>query len=39
MTGGNDSGGRYALLDYLRGAAAWLVVWDHLATIMPGWVA
>jgi peptidoglycan/LPS O-acetylase OafA/YrhL len=28
---------RYIFLDYLRAAAAWLVVWDHLANIMPGW--
>jgi peptidoglycan/LPS O-acetylase OafA/YrhL len=37
MVADTDSGGRYVFLDYLRAAAAWLVVWDHLATIMPGW--
>jgi peptidoglycan/LPS O-acetylase OafA/YrhL len=35
---GNNAGDdRYVFLDYLRACAAWLVVWDHLATIMPGW--
>lgn len=29
--------GRYDFLDYLRAGAAWLVVWDHFGTIMPGW--
>lgn len=29
--------GRYVFLDYLRAAAAWLVVWDHVANIIPGW--
>ena len=29
--------GRYVFLDYLRACAAWLVVWDHLGTTMPGW--
>lgn len=37
MKGGERPGGRYDFLDYLRAAAAWLVVWDHLGTIMPGW--
>jgi len=30
--------GRYVFLDYLRAGAAWLVVWDHLGTVMPGWM-
>ncbi|HEX3886254.1 MAG TPA: acyltransferase [Phenylobacterium sp.] len=30
-----DSGSRYVFLDYLRAVAAWLVVWDHLANIVP----
>ena len=29
--------GRFVFLDYLRALAAWLVLWDHLGTIMPGW--
>lgn len=33
----DTSAGRYVFLDYIRAAAAWLVVWDHLGTIMPGW--
>lgn len=33
-----EDGGRYIFLDYLRACAAWLVVWDHLAATMPGWV-
>ena len=37
MVADNSSGGRYIFLDYIRAAAAWLVVWDHLGTIMPGW--
>lgn len=28
---------RYVFLDYLRACAAWLVVWGHLGTVMPGW--
>ncbi|HLZ75436.1 acyltransferase [Phenylobacterium sp.] len=35
---GADSAARYVFLDYLRALAAWLVVWDHLGTILPGWV-
>ena len=35
---GKDAGdARYVFLDYLRACAAWLVVWDHLGAIMPGW--
>jgi peptidoglycan/LPS O-acetylase OafA/YrhL len=26
---------RYVFLDWLRALAAWLVVWDHLANVMP----
>ncbi len=33
-----DSPSRYVFLDYLRALAAWLVVWDHLGTILPGWL-
>jgi peptidoglycan/LPS O-acetylase OafA/YrhL len=33
-----DSASRYFFLDYLRALAAWLVVWDHLGTILPGWL-
>ena len=36
MASGKDSD-RYIFLVYLRAAAAWLVVWDHLTTIIPGW--
>lgn len=32
-----ESASRYVFLDYLRATAAWLVVWDHLGTIIPGW--
>ncbi|THD60560.1 acyltransferase [Phenylobacterium sp.] len=31
----SESEGRYVFLDYLRTVAAWLVVWDHLANIVP----
>ncbi|HZZ30934.1 MAG TPA: acyltransferase [Phenylobacterium sp.] len=27
--------GRYVFLDYIRTLAAWLVVWDHLANVLP----
>ena len=37
MNQDGETASRYVFLDYLRAAAAWLVVWDHLATIMPGW--
>jgi peptidoglycan/LPS O-acetylase OafA/YrhL len=30
-----ETDARYAFLDYLRALAAWLVVWDHLANIVP----
>jgi peptidoglycan/LPS O-acetylase OafA/YrhL len=35
MAPGQDSENRYVFLDYLRAMAAWLVVWDHLANIVP----
>jgi peptidoglycan/LPS O-acetylase OafA/YrhL len=37
MTGQPSSAMRFVFLDYLRALACWLVVWDHLANIMPGW--
>lgn len=37
MDANQDNSGRYVFLDYLRVGAAWLVVWDHFGTIMPGW--
>lgn len=36
MKSGKDDA-RYIFLDYLRALAAWLVAWDHLATVFPGW--
>jgi peptidoglycan/LPS O-acetylase OafA/YrhL len=38
MSAEDASAGRYVFLDYLRACAAWLVVWDHLGTVMPGWM-
>ena len=32
---GQGMASRYVFLDYLRALAAWLVVWDHLANIVP----
>jgi peptidoglycan/LPS O-acetylase OafA/YrhL len=35
MDGSRDPANRYVFLDYLRAAAAWLVVWDHMANLVP----
>ena len=35
MDGAQAGGSRYIFLDYLRAAAAWLVVWDHLVASLP----
>jgi peptidoglycan/LPS O-acetylase OafA/YrhL len=35
MSAAAEPAGRYVFLDYLRALAAWLVVWDHLANILP----
>jgi peptidoglycan/LPS O-acetylase OafA/YrhL len=35
MDGARTGGSRYIFLDYLRAAAAWLVVWDHLVASLP----
>ncbi|THD52622.1 acyltransferase [Phenylobacterium sp.] len=33
--GSRDPASRYVFLDYLRAVAAWLVVWDHMANLVP----
>jgi peptidoglycan/LPS O-acetylase OafA/YrhL len=33
--GSKDPASRYVFLDYLRAVAAWLVVWDHMANLVP----
>ncbi len=38
MAAEDANSGRYVFLDYLRACAAWLVVWDHIGTVMPGWM-
>lgn len=35
MEGARTGDSRYIFLDYLRAAAAWLVVWDHLVAGLP----
>ena len=35
MVKGREAGSRYDFLDYLRALACWLVVWDHLANVLP----